>query len=184
MGVGRLWRHGRDVGIPIVRFSTFVRGCVTLALACAFLSVVCFSVATITSAQTNVSTPDAPAYVSAKLTTFKCGFNAVAAALAQCQAAPAAGLKLYIRTLQIQTTTATSGTYALQTGTGTNCATGTAALFPSSGTANRFNAVISSNGMQTITFDPPLDAPAAAALCVIGVATNTVSGQIAGFIAQ
>ena len=36
--------------------------------------------------------------------------------------------------------------------------------------------------MATITFDPPLDLPAASALCVIGVVTNTVSGQIAGYI--
>jgi hypothetical protein len=141
------------------------------------------SLSSIAHAQVNQSTPDAPEYVAAKLATFKCGFNAIAATLTQCQAAPAAGSKIYIVTLHVQTTTTTSGTFALQTGTGTNCVTGTAALFPSSGTANRFNAVISSSGMQTITFNPPLDAPAAAALCVIGVATNTVSGQIAGFIA-
>ncbi len=134
-------------------------------------------------AQVNVSSADAPDYVSAKVTTFRCGFNAIANTLTQCQTAPAAGLKLYVQTLHIQTTTTTTGTYALQTGTGSNCATGTAALFPMSGTANRFNAPITTNGIATITFSPPLDAPAAAALCIIGVATNTVSGQIAGYIA-
>lgn len=118
------------------------------------------------------------------VTQFKCSFNALAATLTQCQAAPAAGLKIYVQTLHIQTTTTTSGTYALQAGTGANCVTGTTAMFPSSGTANRFNAPITTSAMATINFNPPLDLAAATALCVIGVATNTVSGQIEGFIAQ
>lgn len=135
-------------------------------------------------AQVSVSASDAPEYVSAKLTTWTCPFNAVAASLTQCQAAPAAGLKLYVRTLMIQTTTATSGTYALQSGTGANCATGTAAVFPSSATGNRFNAPINSQAMASLTFDPPISLPAASALCIIGIATNTVSGQVFGFTAQ
>ena len=118
-----------------------------------------------------------------RATQFTCGFNAIAATLTQCQAAPAAGLKLYVTGLYIQTTTTTSGTYAIQTGTGTNCGTGTAALFPVSGTANRFNAPITTSAMAAILFPVPLAAPSASAICVIGVATNTVSGQIVGYIA-
>jgi hypothetical protein len=133
-------------------------------------------------AQTNVSAPNIH-YGPGNVSAFVCGFNSIAASLTQCQAAPAAGLKLYITTLHIQTTTTTSGTYALQTGTGSNCVTGTAALFPVSGTANRFNAPITTSAMAVVTFDPPLTAPAASAVCVIGVATNTVSGQIAGYTA-
>lgn len=147
---------------------------VVLALVCAL------TLAEPARAQLNPSGPNLQ-LPAAVITTFKCSFNSIGATLTQCQAAPASG-RLYIRTLHIQTTTATSGTYGLQTGTGSNCATGTAALFPLSGTANRFNAPVAANAMATITFDPPLDAPAAAALCVIGVATNTVSGQIAGYI--
>lgn len=123
-------------------------------------------------------------YGTGDVVPFKCAFNAIAATLTQCQAAPAAGLKIYIRTLMIQTTTVTSGTYAVQSGTGVNCVTGTAGVFPQSSTTNRFNAPITSQAMAVITFDPPLDLPAASAACVIGVATNTVSGQMAGFIAQ
>jgi hypothetical protein len=37
--------------------------------------------------------------------------------------------------------------------------------------------------MNTVVFPVALSAPAASALCVIGVATNTVSGQIVGFTA-
>lgn len=112
-----------------------------------------------------------------------CGVNNVAASLTQCQAAPGANLKLYITGIYVQTTTTTSGTYAIQTGTGSNCGTGTAALFPVSGTGNRFNAPITSNAMAAITFPVPLVAPANSAVCLIGVATNTISAQIVGFTA-
>jgi hypothetical protein len=122
-------------------------------------------------------------YPAGRVTTFSCGLNAVAATLTQCQAAPAAGLKLYVTAVYVQTTTATSGTYAIQTGTGANCVTGTAALFPVSGTANRFNAPITTSAMAALTFPVPLAAPAASAICLIGIATNTISAQIVGFIA-
>jgi len=135
-------------------------------------------------AQQNLSAPTlASQAIADKVTTWTCGFNAIAATLTQCQAAPAAGLKLYVTGLYIQTTTTTSGTYSLQTGTGTNCGTGTAALFPVSGTANKFNAPITTSAMASIPFPVPLAAPAASAICVIGVATNTVSGQLVGYTA-
>ncbi len=110
-----------------------------------------------------------------------CGLNALAATLTQCQAAPGANLVLYITDIMVQTTTATSGTFAIQTGTGANCVTGTAALFPVSGTANRFNAPPTSAPMSVINFQTPLKVPANTAVCVIGVATNTISIQLAGF---
>lgn len=116
---------------------------------------------------------------------FTCSFNGIAATLTQltgCGGA-GAGLKYYITDIAIQTTTTTSGTYAFQTGTGTNCGTGTTAFFPSSSTSNRFNAVITSNGMPGLSFMSPLVTGANVEVCVIGVATNTVSGQISGFIA-
>ncbi len=116
-------------------------------------------------------------------TRFNAGFNSIAATLTQIQAAPAAGLSLYITDINIQTTTATSGTYAFQAGTGANCVTGTTAIFPVSGTANRFNAPINSNAMANFKFETPIKLTAANALCVIGVATNTVSGQVMGYTA-
>lgn len=134
------------------------------------------------SAQTNISSATEP-YVASRVTTFTCGLNAIAASLTQCQAAPGAGLKLYVSSVHVQTTTTTSGTYAIQTGTGANCVTGTAALFPVSGAANRFNAPITSNAMASLTFPVPLAAPANSAICLIGVATNTISAQLVGFIA-
>lgn len=143
--------------------------------------VACWCLIPFGSGQSNYSQP-LPVQLSPK-TTFTAGFNALAASLTQIQAAPGAGLSLYITDINVQTTTATSGTFALQSGTGTNCGTGTAAVFPVSATANRFNAPINSQPMLDIDFMTPLKLPANTALCVIGVATNTVSGQITGYIA-
>lgn len=115
-------------------------------------------------------------------TPWTCGLQGIAATLTQCQAAPGAGLKLYLTDIAVQTTTTTSGTYSLQTGTGANCGTGTAALFPVSGTANRFNAPITTSAMASIRFQTPLVAPANSAICLIGVATNTISIQLIGYV--
>jgi len=131
-----------------------------------------------------VSTLDGALYTrSGGPVTWTCGLNAIAASLSQCQAAPSAGLSLYITSIAVQTTTATSGTYSFQQGTGANCGTGTAAVFPVSGTANRFNAPIAANAMASIEFPTPLKLTAANALCMIGVATNTISAQVVGFTA-
>jgi hypothetical protein len=136
------------------------------------------------SAQQNVSAPSqVPVIAPSLVTVWTCGLNGIAASLTQCQAAPAAGLKLYITDITVQTTTTTSGTYAIQTGTGSNCATGTAALFPVSGTANRWNAPITTQSASNFQFMTPLAAPAASAICLIGVATNTISVQINGYTA-
>lgn len=132
-------------------------------------------------AQLLVSAPSlTDQFVDGRLTTFTCALNAIAATLTQCQAAPASG-SLYIVAVYVQTTTTTSGTYALQSGTGANCVTATTAVFPSSGTGNRFNAPITSNAMAVILFPIPLKLTAVHALCLIGVATNTISVQIVGF---
>lgn len=114
---------------------------------------------------------------------FTAGFNSIGNTLTQIQAAPSAGLSIYITSIAIQTTTATSGTYAFQSGTGSNCGTSTTAVFPISGTSNRFNAPINTSAMANIIFNVPIKLTSAHAFCVIGVATNTVSGQVVGYIA-
>ena len=114
--------------------------------------------------------------------TWSCGLNALAATLTECQAAPGAGLRLYLTDLVVQTTTAVSGTYAVQYGTGTNCVTGTTALLPVSGTANSFNAPITSEGADFVNFKTPIRAGVNTAICVIGTLTNTISIQLSGYI--
>lgn len=121
--------------------------------------------------------------VTAHPNRFSSGFSGVANSLTQIQAAPGAGLSIYITDINIQTTTTTSGTYAFQSGTGSNCGTSTTAVFPSSGTSNRFNAPITTSAMANIQFQTPIKLTTNHALCVIGVATNTVSGQVNGYIA-
>lgn len=124
----------------------------------------------------------APAAATAQVApTWSCGLNALAATLTECQAAPGAGARLYITDIVVQTTTAVSGTWAVQYGTGTDCGTGTTALLPKSATANRFNAPVA--GMPAIlSFKTPLAAGVNTAVCVIGVATNTISIQLSGYI--
>lgn len=114
---------------------------------------------------------------------WSCTLSGIAATLTQCQAAPGAGLSLYITDIVVQTTTTTSGTYAVQYGTGTNCGTGTAALFPGGATANRWNAPITTSSASNFSFITPLVVPANNALCVIGVATNTIRIQMNGYTA-
>lgn len=114
---------------------------------------------------------------------WSCTLSGIAATLTQCQAAPGAGLSLYVTDIVVQTTTTTSGTYAVQYGTGTNCGTGTAALFPGGATANRWNAPITTSSASNFSFITPLAVPANNALCVIGVATNTIRIQMHGYTA-
>jgi hypothetical protein len=114
---------------------------------------------------------------------FACSVNNIAATLTQCQAAPGAGLSLYVTDLWWQSTTTTAGTGALQYGTGSNCGTGTTALLPASATANRYGYPASSTAATNFSFTTPLKVAANNALCIIGVATNTVRADILGYVA-
>lgn len=115
-------------------------------------------------------------------TRFTCGLAGLAATLTECQALSAARV-YYITDIVVGTTTATSGTYAIQVGTGTNCGAGTATLFPAppATTSSRYQAPIAANPVAVINFTTPLVTPAANAICVIGVGTNTINVQISGY---
>ena len=112
-----------------------------------------------------------------------CSLQGLAATLTQCKALTASR-RHYITDIVVQTTTGTTGTYAIQSGTGTNCATATAALFPSSGTSDRFNAPINSQPTASINLSTPIIPTSGHAICVIGVATNTIDIQLYGFTAR
>lgn len=113
---------------------------------------------------------------------FTCGLAGLAASLTECQAL-AAGRTYYITDIVVGTTTATSGTYGIQVGTGTNCGSNTATIFPAppATTASRYQAPIASNPVATISFTTPLVTPVGYAICVIGVATNTINIQVSGY---
>jgi hypothetical protein len=123
------------------------------------------------SIQTALNAPTKP---------WDCSLTGLVATLTQCQAAPAAGTRLYITDITVVTTTATAGTYQIRYGTGANCATGTVNLYPSfTGT---WIAPVT-GAPQKINFTVPLQPAAANAVCVIGTATNTVNIELEGFIA-
>ena len=112
-----------------------------------------------------------------------CSLVSLAASLTQCIGVPSPSTQAYsITDIVVGTTTATSGTYSVQAGTGTNCATNTVPLFPARNTADRFNAPVTANPSTMISFTTPITAPAGNAICVIGVGTNTINIQLSGFL--
>lgn len=113
-----------------------------------------------------------------------CGLNNLAATLTQCQAAPGAGLTLVLTDIIVQTTTTAAGTFSVQYGTGANCVTAPGALFPISGTANRWSSPTISQAPMHFQLVTPIFAAANNAICVIGVATNTINIQLGGYIVQ
>lgn len=116
--------------------------------------------------------------------TWSCSLDNIAASLTQCQAAPGAGLKLYVTDIAIQSTTATAGLFLLRTGTGTNCGTGTASLYPAAATVARFTYPANTAATpSTYRLSTPIAAPAASALCIICTATNTCTVSIQGYTA-
>ena len=114
---------------------------------------------------------------------WSCSLAGLAASLTECKAIPAtASARYYITDVVVGTTTSTSGSYAIQSGTGTNCATGTTALFPVNSTSARFLAPVVANASAMIALTTPIQATAGHAICVIGTTTNTINIQISGFM--
>jgi hypothetical protein len=112
-----------------------------------------------------------------------CSLGGVAATLTQCQAAPGASLRLYVTDIVVQGTTSTAGTWNLQSGTGTNCGTGTAALYPKASATTYWTGPTNAQAAQFMTLQTPIAVPANAALCVYGAATNTTNIEIHGYTA-
>jgi hypothetical protein len=110
-----------------------------------------------------------------------CSVDGGADSLTQCQQAPDPSIRLYVSNIVAQSATATGGLWILKYGTGTNCGTGTASLFPSAATAARIAAPANTAPPSIITFSPALALPAGKALCLLGVATNVTVIQVSGF---
>lgn len=111
---------------------------------------------------------------------WSCSLAALVAALTECQAAPTSPDYYVVTELIVQTTTGTSGDYAIRVGTGTACAQGTAGLFPSD-VSKTFKAPIAANPPAIISFNPPLIAPVGNAICAFGTGTNTVNIFLRGY---
>lgn len=115
---------------------------------------------------------------------FTCSLDGIAATLTLiCPGQSDPTLTLYVTTIVAQSTTTTSGNFLLEYGTGTNCGTGTVAFFPSAAAAVRIAAPASTSAPTVIALTTPLKVPAGKDLCLLGVATNTVTAVIAGYVA-
>jgi hypothetical protein len=112
-----------------------------------------------------------------------CSIDAIGATLTQCQAAPGAGLKLYLTDIVMTSTTGTAGNYLIRYGTGANCGTGTTSLFPSSATVIRFTYAGNNAATVPINFYTPLSAAANNAICILCQNTQTCTAQLSGFTA-
>lgn len=114
-----------------------------------------------------------------------CGVDNIAATLTEMTgcSAPAAGLSIYITDVIAQSTTSTAGQFLLRQGTGTNCGTGTGSVFPSAATVIRLAAPANTVAPLVVALKTPIKLTAANALCLLGVATNTVTAQVLGFLA-
>lgn len=104
--------------------------------------------------------------------------NSTSTSLAEIQAAPAAGLSLYITDIVMSSsaaaTTATDAQLTLKYGTGSNCATDPTAV------ASYFNAATAG---VAISLHTPIKLPAAKALCFIHAAAGNKSVVVNGYTA-
>lgn len=114
--------------------------------------------------------------------TWTCALDNIGNTLTECEAAAPAGLRYYLTDVVAQSTTGTAGQFLIRTGTGTNCATGTASLFPDAATAVRLAHPANTVPPTVITLSVGIPAPVASAICVLGVATNTVTIILSGYI--
>lgn len=115
-----------------------------------------------------------------------CKLQALAATLTECQAAAPAGYSLYLTSVIATTTTGTAGTFALRSGTGTNCGTTTTGVWPQPGGASPTRTVtapITTAAPMQWNFGTGLKLTAQHALCVIGTTTNTIDITVTGYIA-
>jgi hypothetical protein len=115
--------------------------------------------------------------------TWSCALDNIAATLTECKAAAPAGYSYYVTGVFAQSTTATAATFAIRSGTGTNCGTGTAGILPGATTTRTY--VLPANTAAAFQFSSTtgVKATAAHAICAIGAATNTLNITIMGYTA-
>lgn len=114
---------------------------------------------------------------------WQCNLGTIGTTLTQCQAAPGAGLRLYITDILAVSSTTTSGLFTLRFGTGSNCGTGTGNVFFNSASASIPNGANNATSVKPISFITPVAITANNAVCVLGVATNTTNIMISGYTA-
>lgn len=121
---------------------------------------------------------------------FACGADDIGATLTRLKISgggeclgPVDNNRRYITDIVAQSTTATSGLWILRYGTGTNCGTGTASILPSAATVARLVAPANTIVPTVMHFNTPLIVPTGKDICVLGVATNTTTLEVSGYVA-
>lgn len=115
--------------------------------------------------------------------TWSCALDNIAATLTECKAAAAAGYSHYVTGVFAQSTTATAATFAIRSGTGTNCGTGTAGVLPGASTSRTYVLPANTAAAFMFTSTSGIKLTAAHAVCAIGAATNTLNITIMGYTA-
>ena len=114
---------------------------------------------------------------------WQCSLDNIGNTLTLCKDLSQGELTYFITDIVANSTTTTGGQFLLQTGTGTNCGTGTASLFPSAASAARVGYAASTSPATVISLRTPIPVPLGKQLCVLGTATQTVTITIRGFMA-
>jgi hypothetical protein len=123
--------------------------------------------------------------VSTPRAIWTCSLDDIAATLTRCKDNPDPQYAMYITDIVAQSTTTTGGTFLIRYGdNGTaNCGANTVSVLPSAATAARLSAPANTSPATIIQLLTPLRVPPGKDLCVLGVATNTFTGQINGYFA-
>lgn len=126
----------------------------------------------------------AQALSGAKREIWTCSLDNIAATLTRCKDNPDSQKALFITDIITQSTTTTGGQFGLQYGNnGTaNCGASATALFPSSTTTARLASPANTSPAGVIQLLTPIRVPPGKDLCLLGVATNTTTAQINGYI--
>lgn len=112
-----------------------------------------------------------------------CGLDNIGNTLTLCKSNDEPLKRLYITDIVAQSTTTTVGQMLIRYGTGSACGTGTTSILPSAATAVRLAYPPSTAAPLHLRFVTPVIVPAAQDLCVLGIATQTLTIQINGYLA-
>lgn len=109
-----------------------------------------------------------------------CALDNIAASLTQCIAVPASG-SYYITSVIAVSTTSTAGTFAIRSGTGSNCGTSTTGVMPGASTSRTYVLPANTAAPFNQSSVAGVQVTAGHAVCVIGAATNTTNIVISGY---
>lgn len=109
------------------------------------------------------------------------GHAGIGATLTEVKAVPATGGQHHITAILNQSTTSTANQWSIQSGTGTNCATGTTAVLPQSGVTHLYVGATNAQAVQIVPLYTPIHITPGHAICVLGIATQLTRINIVGY---